>query len=101
VQDLVSFAKGLSTDTVQYMRNYFDQNFAIYSILCEYRGYDISSDIDETGTIVYKIESSTNSDLMKFIISLDGKSMSVYGNTYVISVTNAKPFMMIKFTKVS
>ncbi|MBP5595684.1 MAG: hypothetical protein J6Y02_09905 [Pseudobutyrivibrio sp.] len=101
MQDLVSFAKGLSTDIVQYMRNYFDQNFAIYSILSEYQGYDISSDIDETGTIVYKVQSSTNTDLVKFIISLDGKSMSVYGNTYIISVSNVKQFLMIKFTKVS
>ena len=100
MQDLVSFAKGISTDIVQYMRNYFDQNFAIYSILSEYQGYDISSDIDETGTIVYKVQSSTNTDLVKFIISLDGKSMSVYGNTYIISVSNVKQFLMIKFTKV-
>jgi hypothetical protein len=89
VHDLISFTKSITEDTIQYMRKFFEQNFAMYSILSVYENYNISiaSENADSGEITYKIESiEDGNSLNSFITYFNGSMIPAYGNMYLIHI---------------
>ena len=104
MQDLVSFTKSVTNNEtiIQYMRNYFEQNFAIYSILNRYRGYEVSPDVDEQGMLIYRLTALHEDEnaVQMFINEVNGNMINVYGSTYIINVERAHKVLILKFSKV-
>ena len=89
MSDLVSFAKSVTEDTIRYMRLFFEQNFAMYSILGTYRDSNItigSAYTPDSADIVYQISSISDENLTTFISRLNGSFIAVYGSNYQIEV---------------
>ena len=97
--NLINFTKTITSDTVEYMRLYFDENFAAYSIMSKYKGYDISSSVDDSGAIYYKVENTEKKELDRFINELDGNLITVYGTTYSINITRNGDALLMSFSK--
>ena len=97
--NLINFTKNITPDTVEYMRLFFDENFAAYSIMSKYKGYDISSNIDTSGAIYYKIENAEKDALDRFMNELNGKLITIYGTTYIISIVRANNSLLMSFKR--
>ena len=97
--NLIEFTKSITPDTIEYMRLYFDENFAAYSIMSKYKGYDISSGIDDSGAIYYKVENAEKDELDRFIQELNGNLITVYGTTYTINVSRAGSALLMSFVR--
>ena len=104
MQDLVSFTKSVTNNEtiIQYMRNYFEQNFALYSVLSRYRGYEATPELDGNGMLIYRLTAlhADENAVQKFINEVNGQVITVYGNAYIISIDRAPNMLLLRFSKI-
>ena len=89
---------------ISYIRDYFDQNFAIYSIMKHFDGIKITSqspsDDSTIPTICYIIDPDQDEKIENFIRKFNGTVMVIYGHTYITNITKDNNNIIIYFTQI-